>query len=248
MRFATLRLLSIAAAAVLLAGCIDYEQNIKLKDDGSGSFSLHYWVKDNMLTQWTDGAALFREDSVRTRFSAPGAKLESVAFSERKEDSTKHANLVVQFDSLPALERMHGLDEATFRLERRGDTMVFIHTVRQKSTSDGMGMESYTASYAVELPAAPVASNGHRVEGRRVSWKYTLWDFKSDRVLTASWLASESLKPILPLPVILAAAGLVVLLIVVLVVRSMKKKPTAAAPPAEPVEPPAEPPAEPPVQ
>jgi hypothetical protein len=225
---AALRLV-LAAAAIALAGCIDYEQELSLNADGSGRFALHYWVKDHLLTQWDDGRALFRDDTVRQRFAGPGRELESVSFDRRDEDSTRHAHVAVLFRAVSDLNGMRGLDEADFRFERRGDTAVFTHVVRAKDNADGMRMSEFSASYALTVPGRLVSHNAMHADHNRLTWRYNLSDFKNDRVMTAAFIvAPVVVTPTFPLTVILAMLGLVALAIGYLAFRLLRRTPRTA--------------------
>jgi hypothetical protein len=108
-----------AVAAMLLAGCIDYEETITLNDDGSGTIKFHYGI-DKMMMQQMDslsssfgdaGASpggmdedIWTKEEIKTALKKkhPGIKL--IDYREFEDEDWKIWELEFTFESLAEFE------------------------------------------------------------------------------------------------------------------------------------------------
>lgn len=177
--------------AMLLAGCIQTDQQLVLRDDGSGRFTVQYAAP--LPADAGEGAAataLWDPAAVRAdfrRYEPYGVHLQSVEI--REEDGWQRLDLSVTFTSLNGLLKTAFFAERTLSLRRNtnGDyVLTLVRAPEQAATGNRLDLghleaeaagdgtlKGFRATFEIEVPGAPIEHNGDSLSGRRVRWAYS---------------------------------------------------------------------------
>lgn len=208
-----------ALLLVLIAGCISYEQDTQLDEDGSGSMQIHYWISEDMLTWFKGGNLSFNEDSVRAQYRAEHITVESLRSETRESDSTRHVFVTLSFDDIRRLPECPGFKDLDIKWMREGDVYRFVQTLPAASSSgDGM-LEHFTFTYRFEFPGEVRESNADSLDGSLAVWSYKLSDLSEQKQLEAVVVASTGTN----IWWVLGVLGVVVVLTLVIIVVRKKK-------------------------
>lgn len=174
-----------ALLLLLLPGCLNYEQEATLSEDGSGSMEIHYWIKEQVYLWMDEGSLAFNEDSVRQQYVAAGVEVVSAETYTDAADSTRHVKASLLFDDVRELSDCRGFKDAAFLWQSEGDVYRFEQKMSPTMRSSDDLLAGYTFSYTWEFPGAVRESNADSVDGKRATWIFPLSDFDSDVTLTA---------------------------------------------------------------
>ena len=174
-----------------LPGCISYEQDTRLEENGSGSMDIHYWISEDMLTWFKGGNLSFNEDSVRTQYRASGIEVESVRSEARESDSTRHVFVTLSFDDITTLPAAPGFRDLEIKWLREGDTFRFVQVLPAASSSGEEMLEQFTFTYRFEFPGEIRQSNADSIDGNRAIWAFKLSDLNEKRTLEAVIVAGS---------------------------------------------------------
>lgn len=174
-----------------LPGCISYEQDTRLEENGSGSMDIHYWISEDMLTWFKGGNLSFNEDSVRTQYSATGIDVESVRSEARESDSTRHVYVTLSFDDITALPSAPGFRDLDIKWQREGDTFRFVQVLPAASSSGEEMLDDFTFTYRFDFPGDVRESNADSTDGSHAVWAFTLSDLAETRTLEAVIVAGS---------------------------------------------------------
>lgn len=172
--------------SIALYGCINYEQEVKLNLDGSGSMTIHYWAKENNVMWLSNNKLAFDEAKIREQYKSDNITIRSVKVELDTKDSMKHARTELAFKNIVKLTEAPGFKDMTISWEDKGETQVLMHTLKADSTAGGMGMNEYTITYTYHMPSEVLASNSTKPEGNTLTWKYSLSDLSKDITMTAT--------------------------------------------------------------
>lgn len=206
--------------SLTLAGCLDYEQETWLAEDGSGRMEVHYWMSESMLVWLKDGTLTFNEDSVRHRYAAKGIEVQDVRVFTRAEDSTRHVEAALRFDDITALPACKSFEEVTFRWMREGDVYRFEQSIPIDSGSEEAFLEQFSFVYTYHFPGSVRESNADSISGSTAVWSFKLSELTSSESLTAIVEAPSGQN----IWWVLGVVAVVVVLIIVLAVMRRKRK------------------------
>lgn len=176
---------------LFIAGCISYEQDTRIDEDGSGSMDIHYWISEDMLTWMKDGALSFNEDSIRVQYAAEGIEVESVRSESREADSTRHVHVSLSFDDVRKLPNARGFRDLDIKWLREGDAYRFVQTLPAASSSGETMLDEFTFTYRFDFPGDIRESNADSVDGSRAIWVFKLSDLTEKRKLEATITAAS---------------------------------------------------------
>jgi hypothetical protein len=178
----------VSVTAILVAGCISYDQELVLNDDGSGTVKIHYTSDD---PHGAEGAPVlpFTEKKIEADFAGSGAVVRDVYVFAPNEPAEGSHEAVYYLDftditdlngrGIFAVKDPTGTRDAMtqiFTLEEAGGTTTFTQTCTLNiEVEDTTGLEDYRFTYSLTCPEAVTMANG-TVEsgGYTVNWSYTL--------------------------------------------------------------------------
>jgi len=176
---------------LLVAGCLNYEQQTVLEEDGSGSMSIHYWISEQMFMWMKDGTLSFNEDSVRQQYSADGITIHKAHTESIAADSSRHVWVKLDFDDITRLTECRGFEKLNFTWQREGDVFRFEQGIPQASESDEAFLDDYSFTYVYEFPGPLRESNADSVYGNTAVWVFPLSQLNKDVQMTALVEASS---------------------------------------------------------
>jgi hypothetical protein len=177
---------AIFITALLLAGCVTYDQDLYIGEDGSGIVKVHYSLLnldtgEDMGTGVDVIPASFSTDKkeIREMYRGGGVELKDVKIES--DETITDVYLLIKFDNVLDLNG-HGVwDENQVIGTRIEDgTLVFIQDIsnpdaRILSSEEKKLYDSYVFSYSLRLPNDVVKTNGLSSKDRRtVYWEYPL--------------------------------------------------------------------------
>jgi hypothetical protein len=147
-------LLSVPVAC-LVTGCLNVEEEITLKRNGSGRVNLHYWVASDLAKMASmggssQGGLQFSEEAVRKEFEGkPGVKLIS-AKVEEKEGQT-HVRQSFTFDKVESLNKLN--EGETMAFAREGGQLTFTSKLSSQGGGFSMGSKPAAPGAGASAPA-----------------------------------------------------------------------------------------------
>jgi LPXTG-motif cell wall-anchored protein len=208
-----------AVLALLLPGCLNYEQHTVISEDGSGTLSIHYSIAENVLSWMSDGNLSFTEDKVREQYSGEGVNIESLSISTEASDSSRHVHAELEFDDIEKLSKLRGFKGMEFRWLREGDQFRLTHKLGATNSSGDASLDAFMVRYSYEFPGDIIESNADSTYGRTAYWMFRLSELNADHVITASISATAGSSTTYVLVVI----GVVMLLIAIFALRRRGK-------------------------
>ncbi|MBR9977294.1 MAG: LPXTG cell wall anchor domain-containing protein [Bacteroidetes bacterium] len=187
------RLIVLPALFLLFfSGCLNYEQDTRLREDGSGSMDIHYWVSENVISWFSgDGMLTFNRDSVYAQYEAEGITVHSVRVENRDSDSTRHVHVSLAFDDITALPACAGFREMKFSWLREGDVYRFIQELPVSSGSEQAMLDRFTFTYRYDFPGDLRSANADSLDGSHAAWVFQLSDLHEGRKLEAVIVAGS---------------------------------------------------------
>ncbi len=206
-----LKCLLIIFTAVLLGGCVDYDEEMWLNGDLSGRVNMVISVQEEIVKGTTGLEKDLSEEGVRRDLERlPGVKLES--FESFREAGKMVAKLRITFDSLEKLTRHEtSAGESTplsllgtLNLREEGRKWILERSLtalpetKAKSTGSdlfakGLGSLFFSKNhltYKLHLPGEIITANSQRLDGkeRTVEWNFTLAQaMREPPVMRAEW-------------------------------------------------------------
>jgi hypothetical protein len=180
------RLLPLFAAVLMLPGCINYEQNTKLRSDGSGTMVIHYWTEESVANFMSGDKLNFNGSEVPQQYQAKGVTVKKAEAETNASDSTRHMRVTLEFDDITALSNTKGFKGTKFTFVRTGNNIVFKQVMEANSSAGGLGLEKYAITYVYDMPGTVVSSNATKVEGSTLTWSYKLPELSKEVMLTAT--------------------------------------------------------------
>lgn len=140
-----------AVMMITLSGCVDYEEEITLARDGSGTVRIHYYMDESMI-EMMEGETPFDFDkgSIEERFKDASVKLAEIEVYTK--DEQRHVVLVIEFPDLETLQGGWPFSDRTIMLTRRNDGSIeYRMAIKMNAAEDAAGGE---ADAGIEASAA----------------------------------------------------------------------------------------------
>lgn len=177
---------AVILAALLVGGCVTYDQDMYIADDGSGIVEVHYTLinVDTGEDMGTDIDVIppsfsTNEKEIREMYTGRGIHLKDVKIES--DESFSEVYLLIEFDNVLDLNG-HGVwDENQVIGTRIEDgNLVFIQDIsnpdaRTLTADEKQLYDSYVFGYALHLPNQIIETNGLRSkDNKSVYWEYPL--------------------------------------------------------------------------
>jgi hypothetical protein len=176
--------------ALVFIGCLNYEQEVSLYPDGSGTMKIHYWMKfdDTLKTGLIDQTGLFNKDSINIKFTSKYFKLESLETYSDTTDSTTHAKIEISFEFIDLLNNSKPFSEANFQLSDGAEGQkVFSQYIPPIVSGFGIDGSEFTVTYIYDFPGEIIVHNANIVEKKRLIWKYTLSEIGKGKTISVTY-------------------------------------------------------------
>ncbi|UCE27046.1 MAG: DUF4282 domain-containing protein [Candidatus Coatesbacteria bacterium] len=185
---------TLAVAVVFAAGCINYEQEIYLNADGSGTVIVRYTSDD---PEGNSGTPIlpFTEDEIIAEYKGSNLVVRDVVPDADNDEYSAGVTYQIDFDDVTDLND-YGIFSVgdkltqTFYLNDLGDTVSYMQTTSlTMDVEDTSMLDSYKFTYKLICPADVTETNGTlSADGRTVAWLYTLPELINNAVdMTATY-------------------------------------------------------------
>lgn len=180
-----------AALIVLLGGCLNFEQEVSLNPDGSGSMKIHYWMqippvsKDEILPQLN----IFNKDSLTAQFNSKDIKLHNLTVVADTTDSTFHTRIEFEFVHIDSLNKLKPFSDAGFSLQD-GAAGQKIFSQFIAPVASGFGLEDaakFHVSYVYSFPGEIITHNATTVGKKTLTWSYTLDQLGKGKTISVTY-------------------------------------------------------------
>jgi hypothetical protein len=201
--------LLLLAVPLALAGCFEYDQDMVINEDGSGTVSIHYNAPAQRELEEYEEPGEWRENVPELPItendvvdSFGGIPLAVEGVSIKTVDGYPDVSYTVKFDDVEDLNGRgifyfeDGKFAQTFSLRDGEGVKTFEHFIDfdwpLAETYYVYRLSQYDLIFQVELPGKIVESNGVTGDGNTVRWEYTLEDLLGkERTLTATYRVAE---------------------------------------------------------
>jgi hypothetical protein len=255
MRSKLIGLAALAIGLIIVAGCINYDQELTLKPDGSGTVYVRYDRTGGSTGEEGEGSMdvsgapelSFTEEEIMAEYEGSNLTVRDITVGET-DSGVPEASYYIDFESVGDLNGYGvfalkgGELTQTFSMDVAGDAVTFKQLVQlTMDVEDPSQLTDYKFTYKLNCPGEIVESNGE-ITGNTVAWEYTLDKLiNTDTEMTVTYKAGAAgggSKVAVIIGIILCIIIVVVVIIVIVVLLGKKKKKPAAAKPAG-TEPPA---------
>jgi len=201
--------LLLLAVPLVVAGCFEYEQDMVLNEDGSGTVVIHYNAPAQRELEeyeepgeWREHVPVLpiTENDVVGSFGGMPLVVESVNVTT--VDGYPDVSYIVKFDDVEDLNGRgifyfeDGKFAQTFSLRGGKGVKTYEHLIDfdwpLAEDYYEYRLSQYDLTFQVDFPGEIVESNGVTGEGNKVRWDYTLDDLLGEeRTLTATYRLAE---------------------------------------------------------
>lgn len=243
---------AVVVAIIALAGCINYDQELTLNKDGSGTVKVHYnhagmsmpgKTAETASTEMNLGGAPklpFTDADIKKGYEGAPVTIRDIKVEE--VEKVPNATYFVDFKKIVDLNGK-GIFQVegdkirqTFTLDKGAKGMDFKQVVNIKmDVQDPSSLSSYKFTYVLKCPGEVIETNGTK-EGNTVKWEYTLDKLvNNETAMTATYKTGGGFPAISWIWILLCVIVIVIVVILIIVLAKKKKKaPAAAAKPTPP--------------
>lgn len=175
---------------LFINGCLNYTQVTTIKTDGSGSMFIHYWMKWTSTKDsiFIEQLGMFEKDSVNKEFTSEYSKLTNIEVYRNFSDSTIHAKVDLEFNSLDSLNMTPAFRGAELSMKDGGkNTKIFSQFIRPIATGFGFESKNFAITYIYYLPGEILSHNATEITRNKLTWKYNLDEIGRGKYITATY-------------------------------------------------------------
>jgi len=219
--------------------CVEYEEKISLKPDGSGTMTVHYMISESMLKlAQEDGMPLtFDKTEIEQQLKSDKVKVESV--EAYTEDEKRHIVTKLTFKDINDLPDKWVFQDREMSFSSEGDFFTFRSVfsmgkdkMKSKGTEaqqeDDLGafgesvaealFGDYTFTFSLEMPGQVLeASPEATIEQNVVVWEFSLAKLSDMKKIE---MTAKARKPA-AFPILLVIILVVVIVVVVVIMALM---------------------------
>lgn len=169
-------------------GCINYEQEIFLRSDGSGSATIHYWTDLEEIFKDTSSTNKFsfQESLIRKNFELKGVEIESINIWQKVEDTTFHAQIKIYFEDINDLSKtMFFRDDSISWKDGTLGQKIFTQKVNAFGSNQQI-FDNYTLRFIYHFPGTVVFDNAKEKTNNKLIWYFKLSELNSGKTLSAT--------------------------------------------------------------
>ncbi len=184
------RLLLILPLILFISGCLNYTQVTTIKTDGSGSMFIHYWMKwtSTKDSLFIEQLGMFEKDSVFKEFTSDYINLTNVEVYRNYNDSTFHAKVEIEFNSLDSLNKTNAFKGAELSIKDGGKNIkIFSQFIRPIATGFGLQSKNFSLTFIYYLPGEILNHNATEITRNKLTWKYSLDEIGRGKYITATY-------------------------------------------------------------
>lgn len=183
-------LILVVLTILTLTGCLNYNQDVTIYPDGSGTMQINYWMKvsDTSSVATILNLEIFNPDSIKREFSSNFVKLTDVTTFSDTTDSTIHANITLTFNHIDSLNTISALSQSRFLLEDGASGQkVFSQFIAPVITGFGIDGSNYRVTYNYNIRGEIIAHNATSESGNILTWTYTLSEIGRGKTISVTF-------------------------------------------------------------
>lgn len=140
----SLKKLVLVLFCLLIASCIEYEENIKLNADGSGTMSISYSMDESLVNMMgasdtSDNPFKFDKEKVKKELQSDNVTVDSV--TDFTKDGKKGIRVHLSFKDINKIPQQGMFKNRTFRLSEENGMLVYHTTLIGKNDKDTTASE-----------------------------------------------------------------------------------------------------------
>ncbi|MBU0559656.1 MAG: hypothetical protein KJ799_04830 [Bacteroidetes bacterium] len=176
--------------AIIITGCLSYNQITTIRTDGSGEMFVHYWMnfsdlQDSLLI---NKLGIFNTDSIRAEFSSPHTFIKNVESYKDFRDSTIHAKVEFDFTHIDSLNKTKAFNGAEYSLKTDANGyQTFSQFIQPFATGFGFNRDSLKIQYTYYLPGKIMSHNASSISNNKLIWEYTLKNIGTGKLISATY-------------------------------------------------------------
>ncbi len=209
-------------SAILLTGCLNYEQITTIYGNHSGKMFIHYWTNKIDLTDSTylTKLKLFDENTIRQEYNSKFVNLNDIEIYTDYSDSTLHAKVNLTFENIDSLKFSKAFRQASISIKDLPDgNQLFSQAINSYFFGFGIEPSEYKMKYVYYLPGKIINHNGNYSSNNKVVWEFRMDQIDKIKTLSATFKP----YPLKETPkIIYYLAGFVLLVVFVFIFRKRK--------------------------
>jgi len=175
---------------LLITGCLNFYQEVKLYPDGSGRMHIDYWMKILNKESETviNDIGIFNSDSIKSEFQSKHITIETIAVYHDTTDSTTHALIDFSFDHIDSLNKTKAFRDADFSFKKSSaGEIVFTQSVPPIASGFGIDAAGFRIVYSYTFSGDIISHNAHNSEGRKLIWEYNLSEIGGGKTISVTF-------------------------------------------------------------
>lgn len=175
---------------LLIPGCINYVQEGKIYPDGTGYFSIHYWMQlpDNESLTTLNKIGIFNPDSIRREFTSKFIAIQNVEVYPDTVDSTMHAKIKLTFSNLDSLNNTKAFSDYNFSLkDGAAGQKIFSQFIPPIATGFGIDAGRFHVTYKYTFAGEIITQNAQIADNNTLTWKYSLAEIGRGKTISVTF-------------------------------------------------------------
>lgn len=172
------------------SGCLNFQQEVSLNPDGSGTMKIHYWlqVSDPVKMITLDQVGLFNADSIRSQFTSSFSEVTNISVYSDSTDTTSHAVIELSFSNIIDLNNMKPFSEAEFVLQDgAAGQKIFSQFISPIATGFGFDGSAFQVEYIYSFPGEIITHNATKVKKNNYIWSYQLSEVGKGKTISVTY-------------------------------------------------------------
>lgn len=175
---------------LFVTGCLNYNQEVSLNPDGSGTMKIQYWlqVSDPVKMLTLDQIGLFNADSIRNQFLSDYTTITNIEVYSDTTDTTSHAVIELTFSNIVDLNKAKPFSESQFSLkDGAAGQKIFSQFIPPIATGFGFDGSSFKVEYRYSFPGEIITHNATKVEKKNYIWEYQLSEIGKGKTISVTY-------------------------------------------------------------
>ncbi len=183
-------LISTIILILSFSGCLNYQQEVSLYPDGSGTMKIHYWlqVSDPVKMITLDQVGLFNSDSLKNQFTSEYSEVTNISVYSDSADTTSHTIIELSFSNIVDLNKIKPFSESQFILQDgAAGQKIFSQFITPIATGFGFDGSAFQVEYAYSFPGEIITHNATKVQKENLVWSYRLSELGKGKTISVTY-------------------------------------------------------------
>jgi LPXTG-motif cell wall-anchored protein len=175
---------------IFIIGCLNYNQDVTIYPDGSGTMQINYWMKvsDSTSVATILKLEIFNPDSIKKEFSSEFVKTLDVMTYSDSSDSTIHATIELTFNHIDSLNTVTALAQSKFSLaDGASGQKIFSQFISPVTTGFGIDGSNYFVTYNYDIRGEIITHNATNKNGNILTWSSSLSEIGGGKAISVTF-------------------------------------------------------------